>query len=469
MTREQQIHNATMEILQEVGVKFYNPQAQAILQENGIRVENDTAFFTEEQVMHWVHQAPDQFTLYGRNERYRVNLGDGSTNPSPAYGCAFIAERDGTRRDGMMADYLKAVKLVHTADVYNVNGGILVQPNDIDDKLAPLAMFYATLTHSDKAMMISTADKDVLETMLKAAATVFGGEEAMAQKPRMMALINTNSPLSIDGKMLDNLMTMARYGQPVIVCPAAMLGTTGPLFMASTLAMGAAESLAGIALAQMVRPGTPCVFGVQSTAADMQGLSFACSAPESTLLQGFAANLGRFYGLPSRGGGCQCDAPWVNVQAGYESMLTFSSAYRHGINFVMEAGGIVASVNATSFDKMLVDFEIIRQVKFAFTPFEVNEETLSVEEVKEGAQGGSYLETDTTLDNFTELYRPTVGGREATSPTYFEDSLDKQMATMLAQYDRQRPTLDQETLAAVTALFVEAGLSQDQLNTIATA
>lgn len=466
MSRAQRIHQAAMEIIREVGVTFHNDEACRILKENGIRVEGHVAYFTEEQVMHWVHMAPAQFTLYGRSEQYRLTLGDGSTNPAPTYGCAFIAERDGTQRPGTMADYVKALKLVHASEIYQLNGGILIQPGDIPDTLAPLAMFYAAVTHSDKALLLPTADKAVMEAMLQAACHLFGGREALAEKPRMIALINTNSPLALDGKMLDNLMLMARYGQPVIVCPAAMLGATGPLFMAGTVAMGAAESLAGIVLAQMIRPGTPCVFGIQSTAVDMHGLTFACAAPEGTLMQGFSADLGRFYHLPSRGGGSQCDAPFVNAQAGYESMLTYYAAVQHGISLVMEAGGVVASVNATSFDKMIVDFEIIRQVQFASQPFAVDADTLCLDEIKAVGHGGSFVTTDTTLDNFMELYMPRIGSRDAKSPSYFEDSIDRECKRLMDVYEDSRPALDPAVRDAVRAVCAEAGLTVQQMDEI---
>lgn len=466
MSREQMIHDAAMEILRDVGVKFHNEEARSILIGNGIRVENDTAFFTEEQVMRWVKMAPEQFTLYGRNETYKITLGDGSVNPSPTYGCAFIAERDGTQRPGVIEDYVKAVKLVYANEDYDIDGGILVQPSDVPEELAPLAMFYATVTHSDKVIMLPTADRPIMEAIMQASCELFGGKDALMEKPRTIALINTNSPLSLDGKMLDNLMVLARHGQPVILCPAAMLGATGPLYMAGTLAMGTAEVLAGIAFAQMVRQGTPVVFGVQSTATDMRGLLFACAAPEGTLMQGFGANMGRFYHLPSRGGGSQCDAPTVNAQAGYESMLTFSSAYRHGINLVMEAGGVLASVNATSFDKMLVDFEIIRQVKRAFTPIEVNEETLCLDEIKEVGHTGSYVTTDNTLDNFMDLYMPRIGSRNGKTPTYFEDSLDEELERLLDEYDENKPELEQDVLQSIKGIFAAAGLDASELDRI---
>ncbi|HCT92699.1 MAG TPA: trimethylamine methyltransferase [Lachnospiraceae bacterium] len=458
MSREQLIHDAAMEIMRDVGVKIYNGKAVQILKDHGIRVEGDTAYFTEEQVMHWVKMAPESFTLYARNPKYDMQIGGDSINPAPTYGCAFIDEWDGTRRRGTMEDYIKCLKLVHANDDYAINGGIMIQPGDVPEESAALEMFYATLKYSDKAIMLPTGFKAEMELILEAGCEFFGGREAFGAKPRMIALINTVSPLALDERMLDCLMLLAEYGQPVILCPATMLGATGSLSMAGSLASGTAEDLAGIVLAQMVRPGTPVVFGIQSTAADMRGgITFACAAPEGTLMQGFGANMAKFYGLPSRGGGCQTDAPVINCQAGYESMLTFSSAYRHGINLVMEAGGVMDSVNATSFEKMVIDFEIIRQVKAAFTPIEVNEETLNLDEIKEIGHSGSFVTSDYTLDNFGDLYSPRVGSRNAKGAAYFKESIDREMERLLRQYDSNPPAPDAGAMEKVKAVLSRSG------------
>lgn len=467
MSREQMIHQAAMEIMGEVGVKIHNEKAVGILMENGIKVEDNTAYFTEEQVMHWVKMAPGSFTIYARNPKYDVVIGEGHINPAPTYGCAFIDEWDGRRRNGTMEDYIKCLKLIHADDNYSINGGIMVQPGDSREDLAAIEMFYATLQYSDKAILLPTGLKQEMELILKAGCALFGGKEAMIEKPRMIALINTVSPLALDGRMLDCLMLLAEYGQPAILCPAAMLGATSSLSMAGTLASNTAENLAGIALAQMIRPGTPVVFGIQSTAADLRGgIAFACAAPEGTLMQGFGANMAKFYKMPSRGGGCQTDAPVINCQAGYESMLTFSSAYRHGINLILEAGGVMDSVNATSFEKMVIDFEIIRQVKASFTPVEVNEETLNLEEIKEIGHSGSFVTSDYTLENFGDLYTPCIGSRSAKNPDYFKESIDREMSRLLEKYHGERPLLDADAAGRVETVLMESGISAKRFQDI---
>ncbi len=467
MSKEQMIHAAAMEIMRDVGVKIYNTKAIDILKKNGIKVEDKTAYFTEEQVMHWVSMAPDSFTIHARNPKYNMEVGGDHVYPAATYGCAFIDDWDGNRRQGTMDDYIKCLKLIQEEDSYSINGGIMIQPGNVPEETASLEMFYATLLYSDKSIMLPTGLKNEMELMMEAACEVFGGKEELIAKPRMTTLINTVSPLALDARMLDCLMTLAEYGQPVILCPATMLGATGSISMAGTIASGTAENLAGIALAEMVRPGTPVVFGIQSTAADMKGgITFACAAPEGAAMQGFSVDMARFYGMPSRGGGCQTDAPRINCQAGYESMLTFSSAYRHGINLIMEAGGVMDSVNATSFEKMIVDFEIIRQVKASFAPIEVNEETLNLEEIKEIGHDDSFVTSDSTLENFHELYSPHIGPRNGKGEDYFKEGIDKEMDRMLSAYDGNHPVLDPEIKEKVRAVLAKSGLDEKYFDNI---
>ena len=192
MSKEQLIHDAAMEILRDVGVKFHNEEAVRILQGNGIRVTGNIAHFTEEQVMNWVKMAPSSFTIHARNPLYNTEVGGDRTNLSPAYGCAFIAERDGTQRPGTLRDYIQCAKLIHANADYTINGGTMIQPGDVPDITAPIDMFYAALLHSDKAMLVSAGAEPVMEALMKAGCELFGGEKGMLEKPRMLTLINTN-------------------------------------------------------------------------------------------------------------------------------------------------------------------------------------------------------------------------------------------------------------------------------------
>lgn len=467
MNQEQRIHDAAMEILRDVGIKIRNEEALQIYRDSGAEVKGDVVFLSEEEVMRWLRHAPAVFTLHARNPEYDMELGTDAVHPSPAYGCAFMADRDGSQRPGTVVDYVNCARLIQANEDYSICGGILIQPGDVPEDTAPADMFYATLLNSDKALFLSTGNKRVVEGLLKVGSEFFGGERAVLEKPRMITLVNTNSPLSLDGQMLDCLMLFARYGQPVILAPSAMLGTTAPVTIAGALASGNAENLAGIVLTQMIRPGTPVVYGMQSTAIDMRNAQYACAAPEGTIMQGFGARMAKFYRLPSRGGGSLTDAPLVNAQAGYESMMTFFSAYKNGINLVMEAGGVVASVMATSYDKMLCDFEIIRMVKRCCAPFEVNEETLDLDEIKEIGHDGEFLTSEYTLDHFREVFTPTVAARGSANAAYFEENLDKEYARLMKEFENRKPHLDAaERKDIQSAIRTHVGMDGKQLERI---
>lgn len=338
----------------------------------------------------------------------------------------------------------------------------------MDELTANVGMFYATLLNSDKAMLIGTGTQESMKAILEAGCEIFGGKDAMVEHPRMFTLINTNSPLSLADNMLRCAMTMVEYGQPVIFCPASMLGATAPIKIAGSLASNTCEVLAGVILAQMLRPGTPVVFGIQSTALDMKTVGFACAAPEGALMQGFGADMARFYGLPSRGGGSQTDSPIINVQAGYESMLTCFSAHSHGINIVMECGGVLDSVNSTSFDKLLIDAEIIRQCQIALAPIIVDEEQIDYEEIEECGHAASFMECDCTLEDFRDLYSPRIGTRDGKfSEAEFFTSLDNRMEAVLKRAETSRPVLDENIKARVKqVLNQECGITLKQLEMI---
>ena len=162
-TKLQLIHEASMKILAKTGMKFHHPEAVEILKNHGIKVENNVAYFTEDQLMYWVRKAPSRFTLYARNPEHNVVIGGDEINPAPPYGCPSIMEKDGTKRDGTIQDYVNYAKLFHANEDYHIDGGLMIQPNDIDIPTSCLAMFFAALTHTDKALMISTGKQEYME------------------------------------------------------------------------------------------------------------------------------------------------------------------------------------------------------------------------------------------------------------------------------------------------------------------
>ncbi|EHL08551.1 trimethylamine--corrinoid protein Co-methyltransferase [Desulfitobacterium sp. LBE] len=393
-----QIHEASMIILEQTGMRFNHPEVVNILRENGVKVEGSTAFFTRIQLMEWVSKAPSQFKMYARNSKYDFEVGGDHVELLPGYGSPFVCSADGKKRDALMSDYVKFLKLFHQSEHHKANGGVVVQPNDIA-KSQIVAMLYTAIVHSDKVLVAGSGSAEDTEKLMELLAIVFGGKEALVEKPRCLTIVNTNSPLQLDTNMLDTMMVFNKYKQPIVIAACAMAGTTAPVTLAATIAITNAEVLAGIAVAQMINPGTPVIYGSQSTTSDMKTGSIACGSPEGALCYQYAARLAKAYGLPCRGGGAISDAKALSVQAGYESMLTFLATYTAKTNVIIHSAGIMDSYNAMSYEKFIVDLEIIGMVKRYVAGLAVNEETLALDVIQEVGVAGEFLSSVHTMQH----------------------------------------------------------------------
>ena len=391
-----QIHEASMQILEKTGMKFHHPEVLELLKQKGIRVCGQTAYFTSGQIMEWVDKAPSAFTLFARNPRYDMIVGNDTVECCPGSGSPAISEIDGSKRPATMADYIKFLKLYHQSDLYKVNGGCVVQPTDNNYMHSIARMLYANILYSDKGIVTATGATEEVQMVMDMLAIVFGQEE-LKEKPRAITIVNTNTPLQFDTKMLETMLVFVNYAQPVIIAAASMAGTTAPITLAGTIALANAEVLAGIALTQMLRTGTPVVYGSQTTTSDMRTGSIAIGAPEGALCYEYAARLAKAYGLPCRGGGSLTDAKTLSVQAGYESMLTLLATHRSGMNLIFQSAGILDGYAAMSYEKFIVDLEIIRMVKRYLDGVRVNPATLAVDVIQEVGIAGHFLTAQHTM------------------------------------------------------------------------
>jgi len=462
----QLIHESSMRILARTGVKFKNKEAVGILKENGIRVEKSIAYFTEEQIMYWVTKAPSCFTLYARNPKYNAVIGKHNVNIAPGYGAPYISDQNGEKQLATMKDYMKLAKLYHQCPAYNINGGILVQPDDIPVDHFILLLFYAAYLASDKCIVTGAGKKAEMQALMEMACTAFGGREELAKYPRIITLINTNTPLLLDTNMTDSLITYARYRQPVIIASLAQAGLTSPVTMAGTIAMANAEVLAGIALSQMVSPGTPVVYGSQSTNADMRNGATAIGSAEGSLCYSYCADMARFYQLPSRAGGALTDARIVNAQSGYESMLTLLTCFNSEVNLVLHSSGILDSYASMSYDKLIQDFEIIDYIQRFKKGIVISEDTLAEDIIDSVGHNGQYLTEEHTFEHCrTESLAPFISVRGDEYPIgQLQKNTDARLARLLEGY--QRPEADCAILEALRKIMLESGIEQDTIQMI---
>ena len=388
------IHDASMAIIENTGIRLHHTDILQLVRENGIRVTGDRVYFTRNQLKEWISRAPYEFIIHARNPAHNMHIGgDRVEHISYNSGFPFVVDLEGNRRKAMFDDYLTFLKLVHNTSAFNMNGGVMVTPADLpnDANLYP-AMLYAALLLSDKCLFGGMGGKtESLKTMQMLQAVFDVDKEGLIQTPRIANLVSSLSPLQFDEKMLDTLRVYADHGQPVIISPAVMAGTTGPVTMAGTIAVSNAEALVGIALSQMIRPGTPAIYGSATSCADMRTGAFAIGTPESALAVKYCARLAKMYGLPCRGGGALNDAKNVSVQAGYESMMVQFVANQEKINFNFHSAGGLDSYGAMSYEKYIVDLEILDRIKYYLADLNTDATHLAVDVIEQVGPGGEFL------------------------------------------------------------------------------
>jgi trimethylamine--corrinoid protein Co-methyltransferase len=242
---------------------------------------------------------------------------------------------------------------------------------------------------------------------------VFGGREAIERTPVMLALVNVNSPLRYDGRMLEALVAYARAAQPVIVTPFLLMGAMAPVAIPAAIAQQTAEAFAGIALVELLAPGAPVLLGSFLSITDMQSGAPGFGGPESAISLLCTGQLARHYRLPFRTGGALTSSQTVDAQAAYEALMTMLPTFLAGANFVMHAAGWLEGGLVSCYEKFIVDVELLRMLEHEFQPLEVDEESLAFGAHEEVGPGGHFLGAMHTLERFREcFYRPLLSSTE---------------------------------------------------------
>jgi len=465
----EKIYEHGVAILEHVGIKLKHLEILEMLKGNGVKIDGDIAFFTRDQIELWVSNAPESFTLQAKNPLYNAIIGGDHINYTAGYGCATIYQRDGTSRNTMLKDYIRFAQLVHQCDHFSINGGILAQPNDIPVEISHLVMVYAAILASDKCLMGIPGNELQMTQIMDMASILFGGKETLKKSARVLTMVSTISPLLIDETDLSALLISARYNQPMILSPASTAGTTGPIDLAGNLALSTAEALACIVIAQMIRPGVPVIFGLQCNVANLQTGNISTGSPAYSLQKKYTAHLAKMLKLPSRAAGGTTDSISVSPQSGYESMLSMFTSRQDQINLIVHSAGILDSYAAMSYDKFIMDLEIIDNVEYYFRDFEVNDDTLNLDIIREVGPGGQFLSSADTRKKCRSHSRvPRIGvrenfGRQSAIDKYLKN-IDKELRRMLNGY--QRPEIGPDIQAELDHFMVDQGVPAQALSSV---
>ncbi|HUZ27202.1 MAG TPA: trimethylamine methyltransferase family protein [Streptosporangiaceae bacterium] len=414
-------------IVSEIGVQFAKPEAAQLFAKAGQRVDGETVFLDPDFVMEQVAKAPREFDVQARNPANTVHIGGDDMVFSAVYGSPFVREGD-VRRNATMADFRRMAMLAQSFPQLDSAGGVICEPDDAPLDSRHLDMIYALQTVTDKFYMGNVVSGPNAVDTIKMTEILFGGRAAIEQTPATISLINCNSPLRWDDRMLDAQFEYCAANQPVVLTPFLLMGAMSPVTIPAALVQQLAEALSGIALAQLIRPGCPVIFGSFLSNIDMQSGSPSFGTPESGIGLLCTGQLARHYGLPFRTGGGLNSSQTCDAQAAYESLMTLLPTFLAGTNFVMHAAGWLEGGLVSCYEKFIVDIELLRMLRAEFTPLEIDEESLAFGAHEEVGHGGHFLGAAHTMERFREcFYRPLLsstanyerwlklGGKDATA------------------------------------------------------
>ena len=391
-------------IVSEIGIEFLHPRALELFRSAGQRVEDEKVFFDPDFIAEQVALAPSSFTLHARNPARDVVLGGEHMVFVPVQGPPYVRRGD-ERRVAGIEDFEDFCRIAQALDDFDSAGGLPCEPSDIPVEARHLDCVRALLTLTDKPFQGSQISAIAAADSLALGEIVFGSE-ALSTRACMYTNVNANSPLRWDDRMLDALLGYAHAGQAVVLTPFLLMGAMSPVSLPAALAQQLAETLTGIALVQLVRPGCPVVMGGFLSATDMQSGAPTFGGPESMLGVLASGQLARQWQLPWRsGGGALTSSPAVDAQAAYEGMATMTAAFMAGANLVLHTGGWLESGLVASFEKLIVDLDIVRTLRGAFTPLEVDEVSLAFDAHLEVGHGGHFFGCAHTMERFRDCFQ----------------------------------------------------------------
>ncbi|MCE7983972.1 MAG: trimethylamine methyltransferase [Caldilinea sp. CFX5] len=443
----QRIHDESMRILRDLGIDMYDAEARAILQQHGAKVVGETVFFDEAVVMKYVSMAPSQFIQLARNPANNVVLGGNQAVYAPVYGPPFVLDLDRGRREAKLEDFHNFVKLTYLCPYLHHSGGTVVEPTDEPVPTRHLDMLFAHIKYSDKAFMGSVTDPLNAADSVTIAEMVFG-KEKIRETPGLLSLINVSSPRRYDDRMLGDILVYAKARQALLITPFLMSGAMSPVSVAATLALQNAEALAGIALVQMINPGTPVIYGSFMTNIDLQSGAPVFGSPESQWALFAGRQMADFYQLPFRSGGTFSSSKIADAQAGYESIQVMLPAVLAQVNFVLHAAGWLENGLAAGYEKFMIDWDMLGMYHTWAKGLDLSDEAFAFDAMQEVPPGGHFLGTQHTMRHFrTAFYRSDVFDYNSAEQWELNGSLDTNQRAnarwkkLLAEYEA--PPLDQ--------------------------
>ena len=400
------IHQNTLRILEEIGILFLNDEALSILRKLGCDVDEGkkNVRFDRALVEDAIKKAPSEFTITPRNLARKIEVGGKKFLYSPISSAPNVSDLEGGRRVGNRADYQNLLRIFQYFNCLHFGTGYPVEPVDIHASVRHLDAIYDALTLTDKVVQAYSLGSERIEDameMIRIAAGV--SEEAFQSTPHMYTNINSSSPLKHDALMLDGAMRSTRRGQAVIVTPFTLAGAMAPITVAGGICQQNAEFLAALVLLQEVRPGAAVVYGAFTSNVDMKTGAPAFGTPEYIRAMQISGQLARRYGVPWRGSNANA-SNYPDGQAVWESVHSLYAVSAGHCNMIYHGAGWLEGGLCTSFEKMIMDCEILQQFIYLNQPLDFSEDAMAFDAIKEVGAWNHFFGAEHTKERFKEAF-----------------------------------------------------------------
>jgi trimethylamine--corrinoid protein Co-methyltransferase len=453
------IHQASLRILRDLGMRVLDPETRGIYEAAGATVHEQQVTFDPAMVETLIKTAPAEFTLHSWNPAHSLHIGGdwlafGTVGSAPN---SFDLDRG--RRTGNRADFQDFCRVAQSLESIHFIGGYPVEPIDVHASVRHLYAGLDVLTLTDKGCHVYSLGRQRNRDLIEMVRIARGRTaEQLEGEPSVFTIVNTNSPLTLDVPMSHGIIEMARANQVTCVTPFTLAGAMAPITLAGALAQQNAEALAGMLLTQIVRPGSPFIYGGFTSNVDMQSGAPAFGTPEYWKTAIAGGQLARRYGVPYRSSNT-CAANAVDAQAAYESMFSLWGAVQGCCNFMMHGAGWMEGGLQASFEKMVIDADLLHMVSAALDPVIVDDDSLAFDAIAEVGPGGHFFGTAHTQARYrSEFYRPLISDwrnyetwQEAGSPEAAQKA-NQLVKLFLREY--QEPPLDEARKAELVE-FVE--------------
>jgi trimethylamine---corrinoid protein Co-methyltransferase len=445
----EKLHRNSIRILSEIGIKVLSSKAIELFRKAGAIVDDEDGVVRVDETIidAALATAPQSFTLTSRNPSKQIVLGDDAMVFGLVAGPPNVHDCINGRRPGNLNDYKNFIRLAHYFNAIHIIGNQVCAPIELPANSRHLDTYNANLTLSDLCYHCTAIGRGRALDGIRMMAIARGiSLEEMRKSPGVTTIISVNSPRLLDEAMVDGLIAMAEHGQPVTITPFTLMGAMTPVTLAAALSQQNAEALFGIALTQLVSPGAPVMYGAFTSNVDMRSGAPTFGTPENTRANIIAGQLARRYRLPYRTSNSNASNA-VDLQATYETEMSTWGAVLGGANMIYHAAGWLEGGLTASYEKLVLDVEILQNMMAFLAPMPFSDDDLGFEAIRSVPPGGHFFGSDHTMARFeTAFYQPLLSNwqnfgswQEAGS----HDALQRATAIWqraLDEYDE--PTLD---------------------------